>query len=75
MRGLGLAGCNKFCGLMDIASNFVSKASYLELMKMISSSVETTAKNVLLSAANEKKQKTRENSESDTDYFWRWHVA
>jgi len=28
MLGLGLAGCNKFCGLMDISSNFVSKAVY-----------------------------------------------
>jgi len=28
MLGLSLAGCKKFCGLMDISSNFVSKAVY-----------------------------------------------
>lgn len=28
MLGLGLAGCEKFCGLMDLASSFLSKATY-----------------------------------------------
>ena len=64
--GLGLAGCNKFCGLMDIASSFVWQSSYLDVMKSICSNVKTTAEKFLLSAAHEENQKTRENSESDT---------
>ena len=63
--GLGLAGCNKFCGLMDIASNFLSKPSYLDMMKSICISVKTTAEKFLISAAKEEK-KTSENSDSDT---------
>ena len=54
--GLGLAGCNKFCGLMDIASNFLSKPSYLDMMKSICISVKTTAEKVLISAAKEEKK-------------------
>uniref|UniRef100_A0A6V7KW45 Mutator-like transposase domain-containing protein n=1 Tax=Bracon brevicornis TaxID=1563983 RepID=A0A6V7KW45_9HYME len=64
--GLGLAGCNKFCGLMDMASTFLSKSSHLDLMKSISCSVKTTAEKFLVSAANEETQQTRANSESDT---------
>ena len=63
--GLGLAGCNKFCGLMDIASDFLSKPSYLDMMKSICISVKTTAEKFLISAAKEEK-KTSENSDSDT---------
>ncbi|XP_044584091.1 uncharacterized protein LOC123264723 [Cotesia glomerata] len=64
--GLGLASCNKFCGLMDIASSFLSKQSYLDLMKSICCSIETTAEKFLVSAADKEKQLTRANSESDT---------
>ncbi|XP_044584008.1 uncharacterized protein LOC123264657 [Cotesia glomerata] len=64
--GLDLAGCNKFCGLMDIASSFLSKQSYLDLMKSICCSIETTAEKFLVSAADEEKQLTRANSESNT---------
>lgn len=64
--GSGLAGCNKFCGLMDISSHFLTKACYLDIMKSICYSVKTTAEKFLLSAANEEKQKTNSNSKSDT---------
>lgn len=63
--GLGLAGCNKFCGLMDMASSFLSKPSYGDLMKSICCSIKTTGKKFLVSAADEEKQQTRAHSESD----------
>ena len=63
--GLGLVDCNKFYGLMDIASNFLSKPSYLDMMKSICISVKTTAEKFLIYAAKEEK-KTSENSDFDT---------
>lgn len=33
MLGLGLAGCEKFCGLMDLASSFLSKPTYSTYVK------------------------------------------
>lgn len=35
--GIGFTKCNKFCGLMDIASTFLSKTCYLDNMKKIQS--------------------------------------
>ena len=63
--GLGLAGCNKFCGLMDLARNFLSKTSYLDTMNKICPSVKTTAEKFLISAATEEKNETHKNTQSN----------
>ena len=63
--GVGLAGCNKFCGLMDLAINFLTKMSYLNTMSTIQTSVKVTAENFLLAAAQEEIKMTKENLKSD----------
>ena len=51
--GLGLAACNKFCGLMDLASQFLSKPSYSDTIKKICSSVKVTAAKFIFSPSKE----------------------
>lgn len=63
--GIGQAGCNKFCGLMDLTCNFLSKPSYLEAMQKICDSVKTTAAQFLYFAAQEEKRATFKNTQSD----------
>ena len=55
MLGFGLAGCNKFCGLMDLCSNFIAKGNYNRYVNEISISMKSTASRFLLSAINEEK--------------------
>ncbi|KAL7292643.1 hypothetical protein TKK_0013770 [Trichogramma kaykai] len=42
--GLGLPACNKFCGLMDLTSNFLTKAAYNSYMKKICKVVDVQVK-------------------------------
>lgn len=53
--GLGLAGCDKFCGLMDLSSNFVSKSVYNNYLNKMCSSVTNAAKRFFVSAIEEEK--------------------
>lgn len=41
--GLGLTGCNKFCGLMDISSNFLNQSTYDVYVTKIYECVKTVA--------------------------------
>ncbi|KAK0166569.1 hypothetical protein PV327_004063 [Microctonus hyperodae] len=64
---LGLAGCEKFCRLMDISCSFLNKSTYDFYVDKIPDCVETVAESILLSAANaEKKLTCDENSVEDT---------
>lgn len=67
--GLGFAGCEKFCGLMDLSSNFVVKSVYVSYIKKICSNVEIVAKRFFASAVQEEKAKTckEKNLEETTE--------
>lgn len=65
--GLGLAGCKKFCGLMDISSSFLNASTYNFYVDKIHECVITVAESILLSAANQEKKLTcDENNVEDT---------
>lgn len=54
--GLGLAGCNKFCGLMDLTSNFLSKPSYNLYMHKMCENIKNVASTFFASAVKEEKE-------------------
>lgn len=64
--GLGLNGCNKFCGLMDLSSHFVYKVAYDSYIKKMSS-IKNIAKRLLSAAIKEEKEATcKANNLEDT---------
>ncbi|CAD7081861.1 unnamed protein product [Hermetia illucens] len=63
--GLGLAGCNKFCGLMDLAKNFVTKTTYSDYIHRIVTKVKETAENFFSFAAEEEKKLTKKYENKD----------
>lgn len=66
--GLGLAGCNKFCGLMDLGSSFLSKTVYSTYVSTIHTFVASTAQKFFSAAAKEEVAKMQKNtSENSTD--------
>ena len=54
--GLGLADCEKFCGLMDSASSFLTKSKYNTYINKICESVKKVASTLLAFAVKEEKQ-------------------
>lgn len=65
--GLGLAGCNKFCGLMDLASSFLHHSSYDFYVTKIHECVKIVAEKLFSLAAKEEKDDTcMENDLTDT---------
>ena len=66
--GLGLVGCEKFCGLMDLSSRFLSKPTYHNYVKKMNSTVREVAYRFFLSATKEEKAATaKEQSTEDAD--------
>lgn len=66
--GLGLAGCEKFCGLMDLSSSFLSRPTYNVYMKKMLSIIEDVAKHFFSTAVKEEKKATAEEKNiNDTD--------
>ena len=63
--GLGLAGCKKFCGLMDISCYFLNKSTYNSYVQKIHKCVEMVAEKLFSSAAKEEKQLTCDESGID----------
>ena len=55
--GLGLAGCEKFCALMDLSSTFLSKPTYSLYIKNMCSSIADVASRSFSSAVNEEREK------------------
>lgn len=67
LLGLGSAGCDKFCGLMDLARNFLSKPTYSVYIQKICESIKNTASTFFASAVEqEKKAVCEENNLQDT---------
>ncbi|CAG5100711.1 Protein of unknown function, partial [Cotesia congregata] len=65
--GLGLAGCKKFCGLMDISSSFLNQSTYDFYIGKIYECIDTVTQTLFSSAAEEEKQLTSlENDLQDT---------
>ena len=65
--GLGLAGCNKFCGLMDLNSSFLNQSTYDFYVGKIYECIKTVAEALFTSAAKEEKKLTcAENGIEDT---------
>ncbi|XP_057337726.1 uncharacterized protein LOC130675860 [Microplitis mediator] len=60
LLGLGLAGCNKFCGLMDLAESFLSRSCYNTHIQKIHTTVNDVTKRFLAAAVKEEKEKTYE---------------
>lgn len=56
--GLGLAGCDRFCGLMDLAESFLSKPSYNTHIQKIHTAVKHVAKRFCAAAVKEEKEET-----------------
>jgi len=66
LLGLGSAGCDKFCGLMDLATSFFDHKNYEKYINSIIQNVENVANRFFCSAANEEKTETlKENNTSD----------
>lgn len=66
--GLGLAGCNKFCGLMDVSDQFVSKNTYSKYMKKVEVVTKGVAAHFFKFAAEqEKKENTEEHGEEKSN--------
>lgn len=63
--GLGLAGCKKFCGLMDISCYFLNKSTYDFYVQKIHECVQMVAEQLFSSAAKEEKQLTCDESGID----------
>lgn len=56
--GLGSAGCDKFCGLMDLGSSFVTKANYCgTYLKKMSGNIRKVTTAFLKSAVEEEKKR------------------
>ncbi|KYM99964.1 hypothetical protein ALC62_09280 [Cyphomyrmex costatus] len=67
LLGLGLAGCDKFCGLMDLSSNFVSKSVYNLYIKNMCEKIQSVVKRLYsMAAAQEKNETCKENELQDT---------
>lgn len=65
--GLGLAGCNKFCGLMDLSRNFLSKPAYSSYVNKMASKIRNVTERFLSSAVREEKNATcKANNLKDT---------
>lgn len=65
--GLGLAGCKKFCGLMDISSTFLNQSTYDFYISKIYECIAIVTETLFSSAAKEEKQLTSlENNIEDT---------
>lgn len=65
--GLGLAGCKKFCGLMEMSASFLNKSIYDFYVDKIYGCVETVAQALFSSAAKQEKKLTcDENNIDDT---------
>lgn len=65
--GLGLAVCNKFCGLMDISCSFLNQSTYNFYISKIHTCVKTVAEKLFSLAAKEEKNLTcKENGVEDT---------
>jgi len=65
--GLGLAGCEKFCGLMDLTSSFLSKSTYSEYVKKMCSNIQNVTQSFFSSAIKEEKEATcKQNNVEDT---------
>ncbi|GAB1866395.1 Mutator-like transposase domain-containing protein [Camponotus japonicus] len=65
--GLGLAGCNKFCGLMDISCSFLNQSTYNFYISKIHTCVKTVVEKLFVLAAKEEKNLTcKENGVEDT---------
>ena len=66
LLGLGSAGCDKFCGLMDLASSFLSQHVYETYIESIITNVQKVANQFFCSAANQEKDETlKENGTSE----------
>lgn len=59
--GLGLAGCNEFCGLMDLASYFVSPDTHSSYTTKMCSQVITVAQKYFTAVVKEEKTATAED--------------
>ena len=65
--GLGLVGCDKFCGLMDLASSFMVKSNYNSYIKKMSKSIQKVTSSFFASAVKEEKEATcKENNIAET---------
>lgn len=65
--GLGLSGCKKFCGLMDISCSFLNQSTYDFYINKIHECIVTIAETLISSAAKKEKQLTsHENDVEDT---------
>lgn len=65
--GLGLAGCKKFCGLMDISCSFLNQSTYDFYIDKIHDCIVTIAETLFSTAAKQEKQLTSdENDGEDT---------
>ncbi|KYN26922.1 hypothetical protein ALC57_03697 [Trachymyrmex cornetzi] len=66
--GLGLSGCDKFCGLMDFSKNFLSKPTYNTYIQKMSQIIQNVANQLFSYAVVEEKEKTSQaNNLEDTD--------
>ncbi|XP_074101315.1 uncharacterized protein LOC141528920 [Cotesia typhae] len=67
--GLGLAGCKKFCGLMDLSSSFSNQSTYDFYINKIHECFTIVTEKLFSSAATEEKQLTSlaNNMEYTTD--------
>lgn len=63
--GLGLAGCNKFCGLMDMASSFLSKTTYSTYISKMNGSIENITQKLFAAAVAEEKEETCKANNSE----------
>ena len=65
--GLGLASCEKFGWLMDLASSFLTKSNYNTYINKMCESVKKVASTLFASAVKEEKQaKFKENNIAET---------
>ena len=62
LLGLGLAGCNKLCGLMDLSSSFITKSCYNIYMAKMCSSIKKTGMTYFSSAVKEEQEEMREEN-------------
>jgi len=56
--GLGLAGCKKFCGLMDLSSSFLNQSTYDFYINKMYESIKEVAEVFFSAAAKEEKKLT-----------------
>lgn len=67
--GLGLAGCKKFCGLMDLSRSFLNQSTYDFYINKIHECIIIVTEKLFSSVATEEKQLTSlaNNMEDTTD--------